>query len=189
MLGQAKITVIGNVTNEPELRFTPSGAAVVTLSVADNPRRKNNQTGEWDQGDSTFYRVQAWRQQAENIAESVNKGDRVVVVGDLQNRRYEGREGEVRFSLEINADAVALDTRWAIVKARKAERQQGGQQQGQQGGWSQQGGQQQSDPWSSPPPNQGQQQRQQQPPQSDPWTSSPPPSGQQQGMWPEEPPF
>lgn len=193
MLGQATVTVIGNITSEPELRFTQSGAAVVTFSVADNPRKKDQQSGQWENGDSTFYRVQAWRQQAENIAESFNKGDRVVVVGELQNRRYEGREGEIRFSLEINANAVAADTRFATVQIRKADRQQGGQQQSQGGqqqsqqGWAQQGGQPQSDPWSSPPPQQGGQQRQQ-PPQQDPWASAPP-SSQQQGMWPEEPPF
>ena len=199
MLGQATITVIGNITSDVELRFTPSGAAVVTLSVADNPRKKNQQTGEYENGESTFYRVQAWRQQAENIAESFNKGDRVVVVGELQNRKYETDNG-TRYSQEINAQAVAADTRWATVQVRKADRQQGGQQQNQgyqqsaQQGYQQQpqqgyGSNAPADPWSTPPPQQSQQRPNQAPPQSDPWGSHPTPAGQQPGMFPDEPPF
>lgn len=154
MMGQATITVIGNITNEPELRFTQGGVAVVTFSVADNPRKKNQQTNQYENGESTFYRVQAWRQQAENIAESLNKGDRVVVVGELQNRRYETQDGSVRFSLEINANAVAADTRFATVQIRKPDRTQG-----QQNGYQQQG---------------------QQAPPADPWEQSLPPQNQQQ---------
>jgi single-strand DNA-binding protein len=177
MMGQAAVTVIGNATQDPELRFTPSGAAVVTFSVADNPRKKNQQTQQWENGESTFYRVTAWRQMAENIAESVRKGDRLVVVGVLQNRRYETQEGAVRFSLEINADAVALDTRFAMVTARKPERQQANGQ-----GYQQQGS---SDPWDAPP----QQQRQQPQGYDDPWGSPPVASAGQGGGFADEPPF
>jgi single-strand DNA-binding protein len=187
MMGQATVTVIGNITNEPELRFTPSGVAVVTFSVADNPRKKDQNSGQYVNGESTFYRVQAWRQQAENIAESFNKGDRVVVVGELQNRRYETQDGSVRFSLEINANAVAADTRFATVQIRKPDRT-GGQQNGQQ---------QQappSDPWDTGAPQQ-QQQGYQQPrqpahqgaPQGDPW--GPAGGGQQPMGFSDEPPF
>jgi single-strand DNA-binding protein len=191
MMGQATVTVIGNITNEPELRFTPSGVAVVTFSVADNPRKKNQQSGQYENGESTFYRVQAWRQQAENIAESFNKGDRVVVVGELQNRRYETQDGGVRFSLEINANAVAADTRFATVQIRKPDRT-GGQQNGQQ---PQQQGYQQappSDPWDTGAPQQQGYQQPRQPahqgaPQGDPWGSAG--GGQQPMGFSDEPPF
>jgi single-strand DNA-binding protein len=181
MMGQATITVIGNITNEPELRFTQSGVAVVTFSVADNPRKKNQQTNQYENGESTFYRVQAWRQQAENIAESLSKGDRVVVVGELQNRRYEAQDGSVRFSLEINANAVAADTRFATVQIRKPDRTQG-----QQNGYQQQGQQAPpADPWEQPLPPQNQQQ---------PAYQGAPQGGQQQqayanSPWSDEPPF
>lgn len=192
MFGDVIVTVIGNVTNDPELRFTPGGAAVCSFTVATNPRRKNQQTGQYEDGEPTFRRINVWRQHAENVAESVNKGDRVVVVGAEVNRKYETENG-TRYSLEVNAEAVALDTRWAIVKARRAERQQGGQggyqQQGQQGYQQggqqpqQQGGGQQRDPWDQGPPAgqqgyqqppQGQQQGQQQSFPGDPWAQEPP---------------
>jgi len=190
MQGDVTVTVIGNATGDAELRFTPSGAAVANFTVATNPRRLNKQTQQWEDGEATFYRINVWRQHAENVAESVFKGNRVVVVGTLQNRQYEAQDGGKRYSLEVTADAVALDTKFAQVAARRAERQQGGFA----------GAPPADDPWGSPPPAQqrppqGQQggqaqqgQRQQAPPQDDLW-GSPPRQGNQGGGFSEEPPF
>jgi single-strand DNA-binding protein len=204
MQGDVIVTVIGNVTGDPELRYTPSGAAVCNFTVATNPRRFDKNSNTWVDGEPTFRRVNVWRQHGENVAESVRKGDRVVVVGAEVNRKYETQDGGIRFSLEVNADAVALDTKWAVVTARKAERQQGGQQGGQQAqqqgqqpqqgqGYQQQqgqqgygqGGQQRQDPWDQgPPPGSAQQ-----PPAQDPWGQSPQQQTFQGGGFADEPPF
>lgn len=190
--GDVIVTVIGNITQDPELRFTQSGVAVANFTIVTNPRKFNKNSNQWEDGEPTFYRVNVWRQHAENVSESLRKGDRAVVVGALQNRKYETDNG-TRYSLEITADAVALDTRWAIVQARKAERQQGGQQGYQQQPQQGYGSNAPADPWTSPPPQQGQQQRPNQaPPQSDPWGSAAPApagGGGQAGMFPDEPPF
>jgi len=188
MQGDVTVTVIGNATGDAELRFTQSGLAVANFTVATNPRRFNKASNAWEDGEATFYRVNVWRQHAENVAESVRRGDRVVVVGTLANRKYEAQDGGTRYSLEVTADAIALDTKWSIVTARKAERQQGGQggyqQQGQQQGYGQ-GGQQRQDPWDQglpaqqgyQPPAQGQQQAMeyQGAPANDPWGMPDPP--------------
>lgn len=180
MQGDVIVTVVGNVVNDPEIRYTQSGVAVINFTVATNPRRFNKQSNQWEDGDATFYRTSAWRTMAENAAESINKGDRVVVVGALSNRRYETRDGGVGYSLEITADEVALSTKWAIVSSRRPDRQQGGQQAPVE------------DPWASAAPS-GQApargpQRPAQPQQGgqgDIWGGAP--GGQ--GSWQDEPPF
>lgn len=145
MANEPIITIVGNVGSEPELRFTPSGAAVCNFSVAVTPRRKNGD--QWEDGEATWYRVNAWRGLAENIAESIQKGVRVIVQGRLENRKYESREGGTGYSLEITADACGPDLMWAHARVQRPDRQGGNQG----------GGRPADDPWT----NDGGQQRQQ----------------------------
>lgn len=135
MSNEAQITLTGNATGDAELRFTPSGAAVANVTVAVTPREKDGD--QWVDGQPAFYRVAAWRQMAENVAESVRKGDRVTVVGRLKPREYE-HNGEKRMSLDVDADSVALDVRFR--PARAGERPQ--RQSSPQGA--------QNDPWQAP---------------------------------------
>jgi len=120
-----KITVIGNLTGDPELRFTPNGAAVVKFTVAENERILDRQTQEWKDGDSIFYRVESWRDSAEHIAESLERGARVVVVGDLKNREYE-KDGVKRYSLEIHNAEVGASLKHATAKVTKSSKGNGG---------------------------------------------------------------
>lgn len=144
-MNEPTITLIGNATGDAELRFTPSGAAVANLSMAVNPRDK--QGDQWVDGEPNFYRVAAWRDLAENVAESVRRGDRIIVVGRLRQREYE-HNGEKRTSLDVTADHVGLDLRFSTARATKAQRGQGGQQQPQDQAWGQSQQQPaQSDPW------------------------------------------
>ncbi|MFC3347747.1 single-stranded DNA-binding protein [Streptomyces echinoruber] len=115
MAGETPITVVGNVVADPELRFTPSGAAVANFRVASTPRTFDRQTNEWKDGEPLFLAVNVWRQQAENVAESITKGARVVVVGRLKQRQYEDSEGKRRSSYEIEADDVAPSLRNATA--------------------------------------------------------------------------
>jgi single-strand DNA-binding protein len=147
------ITIVGNVGSEPELRFTPSGAAVCNFSVAVTPRRKDPQTQEWGDGEPTWYRVNAWRSLAENLAESITKGSRVIVVGRLENRKYESREGGTGYSLEITADACGPDCQWAMARVQRPDRGQGGGNAGARPA---------DDPWTTDAPAQGGGQRRQQ---------------------------
>src|SRR5699024_845880 len=102
-----KITVVGNVGSDPEIKFLPSGQAVTTFSLADTLKRKNEQTGQWEDANTTWYRVSVWEKAAENVMESLRKGDRAIVSGSVQNRKYQHKEtGEDRYSLEIRADEV-----------------------------------------------------------------------------------
>src|ERR671927_147140 len=142
MAGETVITVIGNLTNDPELRFTPSGAAVANFTVASTPRTFDRQSNEWKDGESLFLNCSVWRQAAENVAESLVKGSRVIVSGRLKARSYETREGEKRTVFEID-----VSLRYATAKVNKTTRSGGqggfGQQGGGQGGYgAQQGGQQ-----------------------------------------------
>ena len=136
----AHISFTGNATSDAEIRFTPSGAAVANVTIAVTPRVKDGDG--WKDGDPAFYRVAAWRQLAENVAESVRRGDRVTVTGQLKPRPFE-HNGAERLSLDVDADSVALDLRFATATATKAQRQQPAQQ-------SQGGPRQQADPWSQP---------------------------------------
>lgn len=145
MASDTSITVIGNLTSDPELRFTPSGAAVANFSVASTPRRYDKQTQQWVDQEAMFLRCSVWRQAAENVAESLTKGMRVIVVGNLKARSYETREGEKRTSFEVDVTEIGPALAWATAKVTKTERQQGGGGQQQQGGSRQGGG----DPWAA----------------------------------------
>ena len=156
MAGDTVITVIGNLTADPELRFTPSGAAVANFTVASTPRTFDRQTNEWKDGEALFLRCAIWREAAENVAESLTRGARVVVSGRLKQRSFETKEGEKRTVIELDVDEIGPSLRYATAKVTKASRggggggwsgggQQGGGQQGQQGGG------QQDDPWATGP--------------------------------------
>lgn len=194
MYNEPIITIVGNVGSEPELRFTPSGAAVCNFSVAVTPRRKNQQTQEWEDGEPTWYRVNAWRSLAENLAESIMKGSRVIVVGRLENRKYESREGGTGYSLEITADACGPDCQWATAKVQRPDRQQGGQQGGRGGGGADQwngggGGRQQGGQYGGRPQGGGGRGAA---PADDPWGQPPQGGGgwsQGGGGFTDEPPF
>ncbi len=122
MAGETVITVIGNLTDDPELKFTPSGAAVANFTVASTPRTFDRQTNEWKDGDALFIRCAAWRQLAENCAESLQKGQRVIVTGALKIRNYERQDGSKGTSVEINVDEIGPSLRYATAKVTKANR-------------------------------------------------------------------
>lgn len=126
MAGETVITVIGNLTNDPELRFTPSGAAVASFTVASTPRTLDRESGQWKDGDPLFLRCSVWRQYAENVAESLTKGMQVVVQGRLKQRSYETREGEKRTVVELDVDDVGPTLRFATAKITKSQRGSGG---------------------------------------------------------------
>ncbi len=126
MAGETVITVVGNLTDDPELRFTPSGAAVASFTVAATPRTFDRNTNEWKDGDALFLRCSIWRQAAENVAESLTKGMRVVVQGRLKQRSYETREGEKRTVVELDVEEVGPSLKYATAKVTKAARGGGG---------------------------------------------------------------
>lgn len=157
MANDTVITVVGNLTADPELRFTNSGAAVASFTVASTPRTFDRQANEWKDGEALFLRCSVWRDAAENVAESLEKGTRVIVQGRLQQRSYTDREGNNRTSVELQVDEVGPSLRYATAKPKKVQRSQGGRgpQGGGQGsstGWTDQQGQApqsggQGDPW------------------------------------------
>jgi single-strand DNA-binding protein len=157
MAGDTVITIIGNITGDPELRFTPSGAAVANFTVASTPRAFDRQSNEWKDGETLFMRCSVWRDAAENVAESLQRGTRVIVSGRLKSRSYETKEGEKRTVIEMEVDEVGPSLRYATAKVNKTQRGGGGgfgggQQGGGQGGWGgPQGGGQQDDPWATGP--------------------------------------
>ncbi len=116
MAGETQITLVGNLTADPELRFTPSGAAVANFTVASTPRTFDRQSGEWRDGDAMFLNCSVWRQAAENVAESLTKGMRVVVQGRLKSRTYETREGERRTVFEVEVEEIGPSLRYASAK-------------------------------------------------------------------------
>lgn len=120
MITLPQVTVIGTVTADPELRFIQSGAAVANFTVAANDRRKNKQTGEWEDGDATFLRCNVWRDHAEHVAESLTRGMRVIVVGQLKQRSYETNDGEKRTVFELEVEEVGPALKWATAKVEKA---------------------------------------------------------------------
>jgi len=126
MAGDTVITVVGNLTGDPELRFTPSGAAVANFTVASTPRSFDKQSNEWKDGDTLFMRCSVWREAAENVAESLTKGMRVIVQGRLVQRSYETREGEKRTVVELQVDEVGPSLRYASAKVTRAQRSGGG---------------------------------------------------------------
>ena len=166
MAGETVITVVGNLTGDPELRFTPSGAAVANFTVASTPRTLDKATNEWKDGEALFLRCSIWRQAAENVAESLQKGMRVVVQGRLKQRSYEVN-GEKRTSVELDVEEIGPSLKYATAKVNKTTRGSGG------GGF---GG--------SPAGSGGGA------PADDPWASSAPAGGGSGGGgWSDEPPF
>ncbi|GAB2649266.1 single-stranded DNA-binding protein [Nocardia goodfellowii] len=126
MAGDTVITVIGNLTADPELRFTPAGAAVANFTVASTPRVFDRNSNEWKDGEALFLRCNIWREAAENVAESLTRGSRVIVSGRLKQRSYETREGEKRTVVELEVDEVGPSLRYATAKVNKANRGGGG---------------------------------------------------------------
>ncbi|GAA4720800.1 single-stranded DNA-binding protein [Pedococcus ginsenosidimutans] len=152
MAGDTIITVIGNITGDPELRFTPSGAAVANFTVASTPRQFDRQSNEWKDGETLFMRCSVWRDAAENVAESLQRGTRVIVSGRLKSRSYETKEGEKRTVVEMEVDEVGPSLRYATAKVNRTQRGTGGggfSGGGGQGGFG--GGGQQEDPWATGP--------------------------------------
>ena len=141
MAGETTITLIGNLTADPELRFTPSGAPVANFTVASTPRTFDRATGEWKDGDAMFLNCAVWRQAAENVAESLTKGMRVIVQGRLKSRSYETREGERRTVFEIDVDEIGPSLKYASAKVQRNSGSGGsgggysGGQQSSGGGW------------------------------------------------------
>ena len=161
MSNQTTITVIGNLTGDPELRFTPSGAAVANFTVASTPRTFDRQSNEWKDGETLFLRCSIWREAAESVAESLTKGTRVIVQGRLSQRSYETREGEKRTVYELQVDEVGPSLRYATAKVTRTQRSGGGNFGGGGGGnsggggfggggSSSGGGGQTDDPWATP---------------------------------------
>jgi single-strand DNA-binding protein len=132
MAGETTITVIGNLTNDPELRFTPSGSAVANFTIASTPRTFDRQSNEWKDGETLFLRASVWREAAENVAESLTKGMRVIVSGRLKSRSYETKEGEKRTVIELDVDEIGPSLRYANAKVNRTQRSGG---QGGQGGF------------------------------------------------------
>jgi len=165
MAGETVITVVGNLTADPELRFTPSGAAVASFTVASTPRSFDKNSNEWKDGDALFLRCSIWRQAAENVAESLQRGMRVVVTGRLKQRSFETREGEKRTVIELDVDEVGPSLRYATAKVNRTQRGSSG------GGF----GADNSGGGSAPA--------------DDPWASSGPAAASSGGGFSDEPPF
>lgn len=147
MAGETTITIVGNTCADPELRFTQSGAAVCSFTVASTPRVFDKQSGQYRDGEALFLRVNVWRQMAEQTAESVVRGTRVVVTGRLRQRSFETKEGEKRTVVELEADEVAVSLRYATAKVNKVSRDGGGSGFG--GGAKTEAA---DDPWGQAPP-------------------------------------
>ena len=141
--GDTAITLVGNLVDDPELRFTPSGAAVAKFRIASTPRFLDKQTNEWKDGESLFLSCNVWRQAAENVAESLQRGMRVIVSGRLKQRSYETKEGEKRTVYEVEVDEVGPSLKNATAKVNKTQRGGGA------GGF---GGGGDNDPWASAAP-------------------------------------
>lgn len=178
MAGETALILVGNLVEDPELRFSPAGAAVARFRMASTPRVFDKTTGSYRDGEALFMTVVVWRQQAEQAAETLSKGMRVVVVGELRQRSYQTKEGENRTVLEVTAEDVAVSLKFATAKVEKAQRSGSAQSQGGWGG----GGQQPDGP------------RQGGPAQEDVWSGAVPAPGgggwgAAQGGYSEEPPF
>ena len=133
MANDTTITIIGNLTADPELRFTPSGAPVASFTIASTPRTFDRQTNQWKDGETLFMRCSIWREAAENVAESLTKGTRVIVQGRLVQRSFETREGEKRTVVEMQVDEVGPSLRYATAKPNRTQRGGGGGGFGNQG--------------------------------------------------------
>ncbi|MEV0948598.1 single-stranded DNA-binding protein [Rhodococcus sp. NPDC049939] len=159
MAGDTVITVIGNLTADPELRFTPAGAAVANFTIASTPRTFDRQTNEWKDGEALFLRCNIWREAAENVAESLTRGSRVIASGRLKQRSYETREGEKRTVVELEVDEIGPSLKYATARVNKASRGGGGGggfgSSGGSGGGRPQSTSGGDDPWGSAPQAQG----------------------------------
>ena len=151
MSNETYVTVVGNIVQDPELRFTPSGAAVASFTIASTPRYKDND-GTWKDSDALFMRCSIWRQAAENVAESLQKGMRVVAYGQIKQRSFETQQGEKRTVIEMTVEEIGPSLRYATAKVNRTERASK-QSEGVYSGAL-------DDPWATPPPAQ---------PQMDPW--------------------
>ncbi|WP_328299721.1 MULTISPECIES: single-stranded DNA-binding protein [unclassified Streptomyces] len=178
MAGETVITVVGNLVDDPELRFTPSGAAVAKFRVASTPRTFDKQTNEWKDGESLFLTCSVWRQAAENVAESLQRGMRVIVQGRLKQRSYEDREGVKRTVYELDVEEVGPSLKNATAKVAKTTGRGGQGGYGGGGGGQQQGGG--GGNWGGAPSG-GAAPQGGGAPSDDPWASSAPAGGQQQG--------
>jgi len=155
MAGETTITLVGNLTADPDLRFTPSGAAVANFTVASTPRTFDRTTQEWKDGEAMFINCAAWRNLAENVAESLQKGSRVILTGRLRSRSYEGREGDRRTVFEIEVDEIGPSLRYATAKLTRTSTSGGS--------WQQQGGgAPASNDWAASAPA----------PENDPWANA-----------------
>ena len=143
MAGDTIITVVGNLTADPELRYTPNGAAVANFTVASTPRMFDRKTNEWKDGETLFLRCNAWRDLAENVTETLQRGTRTIVQGRLKSRSFETKEGEKRTVFELDVDEVGPSLRYATANVAKKEFSGGGSGQPQGGNWGQGPGQQQ----------------------------------------------
>ena len=152
MAGETTITIIGNLTDDPELRFTPSGAAVAKFRVASTPRTLDRASGEWKDGEPLFLSCTVWRQAAENVAESLQRGARVIISGRLRQRSYETKEGEKRTVFEVEVDEIGPSLRYATAKVQKMSRSSGGGGFGSGGGQGGGGGYANDDPWATATP-------------------------------------
>ena len=195
MAGDTVITVVGNLTADPELRFTPSGAAVANFTVASTPRTFDRASGEWKDGEALFLRCNIWRQAAENVAETLTRGARVIVQGRLKQRSFDTREGEKRTVIELEVDEIGPSLRYATASITKTSRGAGGGfggpsdggqgggyggQGGQGGGYGGQGGQGSGNGRSGGGQGYG---------SDDPWASAPVAGSSAAGGYDDEPPF
>ena len=126
MAGETTITVIGNLTNDPELRFTPSGSAVANFTIASTPRTFDRNSNEWKDGETLFLRAAVWKEAAENVAESLTKGMRVIIEGRLKSRSYETKEGEKRSVIELEVDEIGPSLKYANAKVNRTQRKDSG---------------------------------------------------------------
>jgi single-strand DNA-binding protein len=147
--GDTVITVVGNLTADPELRFTPSGAAVANFTVASTPRTFDKASNEWKDGEALFLRCSIWRQAAENVAESLQKGMAVIVQGRLKQRSFETKEGEKRTVYELDVDEIGPSLKWATAKINRTQRGGGGGGYGGGNSGGSGGGPSNDDPWAA----------------------------------------
>lgn len=149
MAGETTITIVGNLVNDPEIRYTASGAAVANMTIASTPRSFDKQTSKWVDGDALFMRCSIWRNAAENVAESLRKGTRVVVTGRLKSRSYETREGEKRTVIELEVEEIGASLKFATVTVNRPDRDKASTGGGFSRGKAGDGG---DDPWATSPP-------------------------------------
>lgn len=168
MAGETTVTIAGNLTADPELRFTQSGAAVASFTVASTPRTFDKASGQWKDGEALFMRCNVWRQVAENVAESLTRGSRVLVTGWLKQRSFETKDGEKRTVIELDVEEIGPSLKYATAKVQKVLRSGGGAQGGGSAGASGPGTRSSA-------------------PADDPWATSPAPAGR--GGFADEPPF